>query len=463
MRIAAKAYDRVLILSLAAIYILLQITRWEFLSDALGVLVLVTVAVLLPRLKGMTRILTACFLIGGALLMTASGAGPREWFEAASVNATVATLFAIAPLFGIPVRSRKYESALLGFYENRLTSPAGFFLGSQFLTMLMGVFINVGSIPVVYHLASVHTRLAKPGMLANALNRGFAGAIFWSPYFAAMALVTTALDLPWTAILPYAIGLSLLSGTVSLLVELPSLRKGAAEEGRRDEGEPRKSGPSEQSAPLAGAGKTLTLLAAYLASAIILVVALEHWTRLPIVLATCAAALIYPFLWCLGTKEMAAYRAAFREHLTVTVPSLRKEITLFLAAGFFSGAIAGTSLGEWIPKVLDAIPLPEAVTLAVLTVALITVTSLIGLHPIVLVTILATGVDPASVGVSPLFLALLLLGSWAISNPVSPASAVNNLLSGLLGKDVFKLAAGNYKYVAVMAVLLPACVLALRL
>jgi hypothetical protein len=60
------------------------------------------------------------------------------------------------------------------------------------------------------------------------------------------------------------------------------------------------------------------------------------------------------------------------------------------------------------------------------------VAPLVGLHPIVLVTIFATGIDPASLGISPLFLALLLLGSWGISNPVSPASAVNNLLSGLL-------------------------------
>jgi hypothetical protein len=134
---------------------------------------------------------------------------------------------------------------------------------------------------------------------------------------------------------------------------------------------------------------------------------------------------------------MATYRQGIKAHVTLTIPSLKKEITLFLAAGFFSGAIGGTSFGLWVPKLLTMVPLPIPFTLVVSAVILITGTSLVGLHPIVLVTIFATGIDPASLGISPLFLALLLLGSWGISNPVSPASAVNNLLSGLLKKDVF--------------------------
>ncbi|MNL81331.1 hypothetical protein D3C87_2084160 [compost metagenome] len=64
---------------------------------------------------------------------------------------------------------------------------------------------------------------------------------------------------------------------------------------------------------------------------------------------------------------------------------------------------------------------------------------------------LAGGIDPVSVQISPIYFAVLLLGSWALSNPVSPASAVNNLLSGLLKKSVFEIAAPNYKFAVCMA------------
>jgi hypothetical protein len=87
-------------------------------------------------------------------------------------------------------------------------------------------------------------------------------------------------------------------------------------------------------------------------------------------------------------------------------------------------------------------------------VALIAGSSIIGLHPIVPVTILAGGIDPLSMQISSIYFAVLLLGSWALSNPISPASAVNNLLAGLLNKTVFEVAVPNYKFAGCMAIVL---------
>ncbi|MEI7026929.1 hypothetical protein [Paenibacillus sp. y28] len=464
MNIAARSLDRILILSLAAIFILIQITHWAPFTVLLGIMVFVTIALLLPQLIGTTRILTIGFLVGGVLLMVLHQANVKVWLEAATMNVTVATLFVFAPLFGIPVRSPQYVAALKQFYETKLTSRTGFFLGSQLLTQLMGVFINVGCIPVVYHLAAANTRFKSNRMLADALNRGFGGAIFWSPYFSAMALVSTALHLSWTALLPYMLGLSLLSVLVSLLVELPLLRaksRGAAALSQDEAAAGAEEAQAEPAEPIR-LGRALFPLGLYLAAAIAVVIILEQVLELPIVLITCMAAVLFPLLWCLGTRAMATYRQGLKDHVTKTIPSLKKEITLFLAAGFFSGAMAGTSFGDWIPALLQMVPLPIPLVLSVLTVFLITLTSLIGLHPIILVSILATGIEPAAVGVSPVFLAILLLGGWGISNTISPASAVNNLLSGLIKKDVLKLASSNYRFVIVMAVVIPVYVLVFK-
>jgi len=435
-----KTPELIVILGLAAVYIASQLWRGEALFWVTGGLVCLAVLMLLPRLRGMTLWLTLIFVLIGSSLLTVQGAGLHAWFEAAGVNATIVTLFVFAPLFGIPVRIPSYLRALEKFYETSLRSGTVMFVGTQLLTLIMGVFINVGSIPVVYNLAFVKPRPGLSGLLANALNRGFAGAIFWSPYFAAMALITSALSVSWSALLPYMLALSALSLLVSLAVDWRGLQRISEQ------------GTGEASGAKGGFPAGLGL---YLVSAIAFVLLLERAIEWPMLLITCLAAIVFPLGWCAAKGELPTYRQGVANHVAVTLPALRKEIALFLAAGFFSGAIGATGFGDSIPKLLTPIPLPIDVTFAAFTVILIVGTSMIGLHPIVLVAVLANGIDPQSVGLTPLWLAVLLLGSWGASNTVSPASAVNNLLAGLFRKSVFELARQNYRFALCMAIVLP--------
>ncbi|HZG74315.1 MAG TPA: hypothetical protein VEZ72_00530, partial [Paenibacillus sp.] len=170
-----------------------QLSHLKSLTFLLGGLVFLAVLLLLPRLKGMTLWLTVLFAAAGAILLSVRSAEAEVWFAAAGMNVTIVTLFLFAPLFGIPVRLPAYVEALKRFYEASFKSPAALVAGSQLLTQILSVFINVGSIPVVYQLVFVKPRPGLHRLLANAMNRGFAGAILWSPYFAAMTLVTTAL------------------------------------------------------------------------------------------------------------------------------------------------------------------------------------------------------------------------------------------------------------------------------
>ncbi|WP_141501574.1 hypothetical protein [Paenibacillus luteus] len=433
------AMERSLIFSIAVVYIALQLTQFETLSFLLGGLVFAAILVLLPKLKGMTLWLTIFFLVTGVVLLLLQKVSARIWFESAGINVTIVTLFLFAPLFGIPVRLPEYVKALKRFYEVNLRSKSALFVGTQLLTQIMGVFINVGSIPVVYQMVFVKPQPGMTQLLANAMNRGFAGAILWSPYFAAMTLVTSALGLSWSSVLPYMLGMAILSLVVSWLVDYRELLHAEPEE-------PKQPIEKKERAHFPFG------LGVYLLAAIIVILTMERVIELPMVLLICLAALAFPLLWCLIKGEMTVYIEGIKNHVTVTLPALQKEITLFLAAGFFSGSIGVTKLGSMVPSLLEQVPLPVAFTFSFLTVAFIVGTSLIGLHPIVPVTILAGSIDPSSVQISPIYFAVLLLGSWALSNPISPASAVNNLLAGLLKKSVFEVARPNYKYAGIMAV-----------
>ncbi|MCR2807373.1 hypothetical protein [Paenibacillus soyae] len=440
------------IFSMAAVFIVLQLTHWQPLTAVLGCLVFAAIALFLRHLRGLTLWLTVAFMTVGVLLLLVQRAEAGYWFDAASVNVTLVTLFVFAPLFGIPVRLPAYMDALKRFYETRLRSRFVLFGGTQLLTQIMGVFLNVGSIPVVYHMVFAK---AHPGMallLANALNRGFAGAILWSPYFAAMAVVLSSLSVEWTAILPYMLGLAVVSLLVSIAVDFKELRKAGGAEAQEEE-----KHIVSRTDPAAGSGERSVFpagLAVYLIGAIVVILVLERMMELPMVLLTCLAAVVYPLIWCLGKRAMATYRQGLANHLSVTLPALKKEMTLFLAAGFFSGSIGIVGFGDYVPVLLEWIPLPVALSFSILTIVMVMVTSIVGLHPIVLVTILATGIEPAAVQMSANEVAVLLLGSWCLSNGISPSSAVNNLLAGLYRKSVYELARPNYKFAAWMGVAL---------
>ncbi|NQX60615.1 hypothetical protein [Paenibacillus qinlingensis] len=443
MKSAVKAaMERSIIFAIAAVYIVQQLTELEMLTPVLGCLVFLAIVVLLPNLKGLTLWLTVFFMVVGIVLMVLQKVEASVWFESAEINVTIVTLFIFAPLFGIPVRLPEYVEALKRFYQENFRSKAALFIGTQFLTQIMGVFINVGSIPVVYQMVFVKPQPGMSRLLANALNRGFAGAILWSPYFAAMTLVTSALNLAWSSVLLYLLGLAFLSLVVSLAVDYRELRK--------TEPEP----PQEEQAEKLRSAVFPVGLGIYLITAIIAIFLLERLVELPMVMLICIAAVWFPLIWCIAKGSLAVYRQGLKNHVTVTLPALQKEITLFLAAGFFSGSIGATKFGSSIPAMLAHIPLSISLTFSLLTVALIAGTSLIGLHPIVPVTILAGGIDPVSVQISPIYFAVLLLGSWSLSNPISPASAVNNLLAGLFKKPVFEVTVPNYKFAGCMAIVL---------
>jgi hypothetical protein len=451
--------EQLLIFSIGALFIVQQLFQASGLTPMIGGVVFLTIAIILPSLRGMTLWLSVFFVLGGAALMLLQQKEAVFWLRSASINVTVVTLFIFAPLFGIPVRLPEYVEALKRFYESSLRGKTALFAGTQLLTQIMGVFINVGSIPVVYHIVFVREHPGMNKLLASALNRGFASAIFWSPYFAAMVLVTTSLSVSWSAILPYALGLSFISLMVSVAVDYRGLRS------TKQEGVPLAAGETasvaaESAMDKASADSRVKKsgfplgLSIYLLSAVIVILLFERVVELPMVLITCIAAVIFPMLWCAMKQAMSTYRQGLINHASVTLPALKKEITLFLSAGFFSGSISATGFGAYVPAILEHIPLPISFSFSLLTVLLIVGTCMIGLHPIVLVGVLSSSIDPAIMHISASYFAVLLLGSWAISNTVSPASAVNNLLAGLFQRPVFEMASPNYKFAGWMALVL---------
>lgn len=389
----------------------------------------------------------ASFLLTGIVLLVIQGVNAATWIDSATKNVNLVTLFIFAPLFGIPIRFPEYIQGLREFYKLKIKRNVPFFLGTTLLTHLIGIVMNIGSVSVVYQIASVNQRLSSKRLLSNALNRGFSFSIMWSPYFAAMVLVTSALDVTWTAMFPYIIGYTGICFLISFLMEWSYLRQ---------------TDPSRsvKNAEKADASETkyripLLQLTFYLLGAVALIMLLDHVLEWSIIMTICLTGTLYPLLWCVINRHFAVYREGFWRHVNSSIPTLKREVILFISAGFLSGAVALTSFDQWLYYALDATPLPLPLAFTVLVLLAFFVTALIGLHPIVLAAILVTGIDPQMMGISDMYYGVLVLGGWVSTNIMSPSTAVSNLTAHLLKMNVLEVVRNSYKLAAILVIVLP--------
>jgi DcuC family C4-dicarboxylate transporter len=449
----------ILISLLAFSYILLQFFPIQLVKFLVSLLILAIILWVMPRIRGSTLVVSSTLLCIALGLMIYHGASFQEWLEAMRVNVTLVALFLFVPLLGIPVRTGGYVEALKLVLSRRMNNPYFFFFGSKFLTHVLGVVLNIGSVSIVYQLTQA-SNIKTPRLIASAINRGFVSTIFWSPYFSAMALVLSQLPIKWSSIVLYLIGLALISMFVSFCIERSLVRRNLPIEPRESmiivKEETIIEGKINEKKDLTVAKRKVVELFILLVLMMGVVLLVEAFSSYPMVLIICLVSVIFPLLWCICSGEGAPYIEEFKKHVFVGIPMMKKEIVLFLVAGLFSGAIVYAELSGYLIDLIHSVFGSFTLGTAFFLSSLIIISGLIGLHPIVVVTILVTSVKPELIGFSPEYFAVLLLTSWGISNTISPATAVNNLLANLLKVDIFELSIRwNMMYVLIMLILIP--------
>ncbi|MBG9657906.1 hypothetical protein [Cytobacillus firmus] len=437
----------ILIGLLAIGFILLQVFPGDAVNLFVSMISLAVMIWVLPGVRGSTLFISVFLLISAVFLMIYHHVPAEEWLKSIRINITLVAIFLVVPLLGIPVKTGGYVEALKIVLYKKMNEPYFFYFGTSFLTHILGVVLNIGSVSIVNQLTAA-SNIKSPRLVANAINRGFVTTIFWSPYFSAMALVLSQLPIKWTSIVMYSIGLAIIGMLVSLLLDRKQINASKPVEA--------KTVTEWDEAQYTNARKKVTELFTYLIVITAAVLLLEFLTGYSIVLMICFVSLLFPLFWCVFSKKGTHYMHEFKNHMYIGIPRMKKEIVLFLIAGFFSGAFIHADLSNrlvsFIQTVFGSFHLGTSFFLA----SIVFMTALIGIHPIVVVTIYVTSLTPELIGLSPEYFAILLLASWGITNTVAPATAVNNLLANLLKVDLIELSIRwNIKYVIIMLIIIP--------
>jgi hypothetical protein len=397
-------------------------------------------------------LISVCMLGIGHLLFWIYDLEWAVWQDAVLFNLNLITLFAFVPLLSLPIQYGGYlhslERVLLLYSEKK----KAFFTFISAITFVIGSILNLGAIRLLYRfLQGVPYRRDWVG---RALLVGFISTIMWSPYFASVALVIKSLHLNYSDFAPFAISEALLlflTGNVMVMAQMNRQSVGFVPVSYEDRAY--LQGPVL--APCTHEDrKKVTQLAVIMAAMLVSLILLEKWTGMKVMVLVAYVSLIVTVSWMLYLGKGERFKECAREYLFKLLPSIGNEAILFLSAGFFGVILLHTPFNVLLVEQLQKIDGLWPIAKILLLVGLPVILSVMGIHQIITVTILATSIDPALIGLHPVAFGILLMASWSISTIVSPVTPVNITLGILLRESSFAVGLGrNYGY-ALTAILL---------
>lgn len=339
--------------------------------------------------------------------------------------------YVVAMLVGVSFIS------LLGSRQGRSASPGIAVTGRRGVTLtwlgvhLLGGILNLSSVFIVGDRLRRHGELNLPQLLA--MNRGLSSAALWSPFFASMGvIVTLAPEMSFSTILAFGLPLTLLAGTLSLLdlshrFDLSTV-----------------------------AGYSLSVRNLLLPMTMASLVMIFHFGLTPNLSIVSIITILLPVL-ALISNVFCGVRwtlRRIRSHALERLPSMRGEISLFLCAGLLtqglSAFISATTSEGW--QLFNHFGAPQAMISFLIIVA----SAIVGLHPIIGVSALASVLELE--GSRQTLFAFVALGSWAVGTSVGPLSGINISLQGRYGISGSVMMRNNLGYTGGMCTLLLAAI-----
>lgn len=344
-----------------------------------------------------------------------------DWSAMLQGNAFVATMLVGVSFISLVGKEQGHKKTP----GRRVTGSGGIlrtWLGVHFL----GTILNMSTIIMV------GDRLARAGPLTMpqylALNRGLSSAATWSPFFASMGIVLAlAPETQYFHVALFGLPLALASGLITTF-----------ELSRRFDLS------NVYGFSLAPRSLMMPVIMA------LLVMLFHFWLTTNLSIVSIITFLLPGVALFYNLREGPRYTLRrLHQHTVTRLPGMRGEVSLFLAAGLLTlglstlvNAVAGS---EW--TLFASFGAPQGM----MSFATIVLSALVGLHPIIGVSILASIVSLE--GSEHSLFAMVCLCAWAVGTSVGPLSGINLSLQGRYAVSGYRMMRNNLLYATIMSLL----------
>jgi len=272
--------------------------------------------------------------------------------------------------------------------------------------------------------------------------RGFGSCMLWSPYFVNVGLLLSLFDLSWFEIGLYGIFLSGIYILVSWL-----LFRGISFENDKITEHTQQQEETSSTASI----KPFIIFCSVLISLSFLLDLVLEANMLTVVTLL---AVVLPFIWACFSKVINSYIIEVSKQVQYSFIRLKNELAIFISAGFFEMAISYTDIGLKISNLLLELSFGSIFLLSLFIVILSIILAQIGVHPVIIVIGIGSSLSPEKFGVSPEYIALILLVAWTTATQMSPFSGQVLMSSRLMDQPAVTIIKQNYKFSLILAGLL---------
>ncbi|MFU2016045.1 hypothetical protein ACM6Q7_13380 [Peribacillus butanolivorans] len=444
-------YGKCIVFTLAVVlFLVFQLVPFKGLGFILSIVSIFAIVFSLLSCNFFTRVMSIIFLTLGTLMVGSKGISFLSYVKLYGDMLYLLSLFAIVPLLSIPIQAGGYREVFKQLFQGRIHSSSHLYRTITGLSYFLGCFLNMAAVPITH--ASVKSTvdawpIKKPErFLASSIIQGFSLPIMWTPLSGILGVVLYVTKVEWLNIFPALLCISLVTLGFNWLIFTLVERV-------KQSGVDQKEVAAAEASPLFYRKMSQIVLAIVLL--LFLIVSVDAIFSLGLVVSVTLLTLPFAWIWCLLLRKSTDYWPGVKHHFTHKIVDMSESFSIFLSAGFFVQALHYSGNDHLVNQLFVQYDKMVGVHLFLITLPFLTLLfSFIGMHPIVVVNLLAQSLKTDVLGITPEQIAVAFLGGAVLTFYLGPFSGTLGLMSSIINVRPMRIAGWSLLYAAAFSLVL---------
>lgn len=455
-------YGKSLLYTLAVIlFLFFQIIPLQPLGFILSIVSILSIAASLRSCSVFTRMMSILFLVVGTCLVVSKGIDLKSYLKLYGDMLYLLSLFAIVPLLSIPIQVGEYRKVFEQLFQIKVKSISQLYCVVTSLSYFLGSFLNMAAIPIVHSSIKSSVEdwpiMNPKRFLASSIIQGYSLPIMWTPLSGVVGVVLYVLDVRWIYIFPILFLISFVTLIFNWVIFSLLERRGLSSIGQKEAVATKESSMFHNNYFI-----HIKLLQIFLSILLllILIVSIDALFSLGLIVSVAVLTVPFSWIWCVLLRKGRTFWLEVKHHFTRKVAEMNELFAIFLSAGFFVQSLHYSGSDGFVNHLFVQFKELVGAHLFLILIPYITLLlAYIGMHPIVVVNLLAQSLKPSVLGFTPEQMVIAFLGGAVMTFYMGPFSGTLGLMSSMINVAPLHIARWSLMYTIGFSLILAAAIL----